>query len=187
MTKFYLIIPIGLLIAFMVYYTQAAKPAMIARAEVERLELAAQEAEKERLRQEADAAARAELQKQREGREKKEREREEQIRLDKEKRDRDLIEATESYKAQAAELNEERAEIDKEIEQQRNLREQLSQEAFDLAKQVEQAKIERRKAELDIQRMHDMIVDEAGEQAEKLRLELEAQEKALAETTKKKK
>jgi hypothetical protein len=55
------------------------------------------------------------------------------------------------------------AALEKELESLRTLREKTNQEYLDLLKKVELAKIDRRSAELEIQRMTEMIARRASE------------------------
>jgi chromosome segregation ATPase len=61
------------------------------------------------------------------------------------------------YSVQSAKLSKEAAELEVLITQTRNEREKLNREALELSKQVELAKINRRNAELEIQRTMEMV------------------------------
>lgn len=60
---------------------------------------------------------------------------------------------TDDYNAQADKLAKEAADLEISISQTRTNKEKLNRETFDLAKEVELAKINRRNAEIEIQRM----------------------------------
>lgn len=67
-----------------------------------------------------------------------------------------------NYAAEADKLAKEAADLENEISQTRADREKLNREALEIAKQVELAKINRRNAELEIQRMVDMVAKKVG-------------------------
>ena len=56
----------------------------------------------------------------------------------------------------------ESADLELQINSMRNRKEKLNTETFELSKQVEHAKIERRTAELEIQRMVEMVAKRVG-------------------------
>ncbi len=68
-----------------------------------------------------------------------------------------LREEADDYAAQAAKLSKEAADLDKQISDGRNQKEQLAAQALDLDKAVELARIRRGNAELEIQRMIEMV------------------------------
>jgi hypothetical protein len=67
-----------------------------------------------------------------------------------------LASDTTDENAQADKLAKEVADLDISISQARTNKEKLNRETFDLAKEVELAKISRRNAELELQRMVEM-------------------------------
>jgi len=68
-----------------------------------------------------------------------------------------LKDEADDYANQAAKLSKEAADLETQISQSRNDKERLARETLELNKQVELAKISRRNAELEIQRMVDML------------------------------
>ena len=157
MNKFYVILPIFLLIAFGVYYTQIAQPAMkaaVVAAEKRQAEIQAAEdahrAEIERKSQEDARRAQAE-------RDAKSRAAQEKARLEKEAQDKAIRDETAKFEDEAARLTKEIAALERDIATLREKREQTNRESFELAKQVELAKIDRRTAEMDLQRMYEMV------------------------------
>jgi predicted RNase H-like nuclease (RuvC/YqgF family) len=163
MNKFYVIFPTVLLIAFGVYYTQIAKPEM---AEQDR-----RAAEKVLEQQAADDARRAEIEKKaqedarkvQQERELKEQAKQEKARHDREEQANQIAAETAKFETQATSLSKQISDMDKEITELRNKREELSRDVFDSAAKVELAKIDRRNAELEIQRMYDMVAQKVNE------------------------
>ena len=162
MNKSYLIVPAVLLAVFAFFYngalnemkmkeeTRLATVAKIAATEAARKAEVEQKAQAEALkRQEERAAA-------------------DKAREDKKERDyRDAMNAlkkeADDYSTQTVKLNKEAADLEASLQQTRTDKERLTREALDLAKQVELAKINRRSAELEIQRMFDMVARKLNE------------------------
>jgi chromosome segregation ATPase len=67
------------------------------------------------------------------------------------------------YSAQSVKFSKEAADLEQQITQTRNEREKLNREALELSKQVELAKINRRNAELEIQRTMEMVAVKLNE------------------------
>ncbi len=163
MNKFYFILPVFLLIAFGVYYTQIAQPEMkaAALAEQKRVEQVAKAEEERRLEIERKAGEDARrIQAEREA---KTRAQQEKARAEKEAQDRAIREETAKFENEAARLTQQIADLEREITALRDRREKTNQESFDLAKQVELAKIDRRTAEMDLQRMYEMVAQKVTE------------------------
>jgi len=74
-----------------------------------------------------------------------------------------IQDATDKYNAQAEASAKQAAEMEIELSALRAAKEKLNREAFDLAKQVERGKIDRRTAELEIQRTVEIIARKAAE------------------------
>jgi hypothetical protein len=121
-------------------------------------------------KQEADAAAKAKAeetakvaaaqrQAEREAEEKKKEEdrRAKQLAIDNEIRD-----GTNAALADAAKSQQEVNTLELQLDQLRKQRDQLSRETFDIAKQVELARVARRNAEMDEQRWIEMIANRAA-------------------------
>lgn len=162
MNKFYLIVPGTLFAVFFFFYSSALKEMDIKEAsrvaEVARVK-AAEDLRKTEIEKQATADA-----------EKRQRERDEADRAKEEKKRHDYMEviniltrdvnsnvaATDKYAKEAAEL-------ELQINSTRNRKEKLNTETFELAKQVEKAKIDRRNAELEIQRMVEMVAKRVGD------------------------
>jgi chromosome segregation ATPase len=163
MNKFYVVFPAVLLIAFGVYYTQIAKPEMEEQARVELRKTEEKNAADEARRKEIEAKAQQDALVQSKAREEKDRLKQEQLQQAKDKQDRDTKEETEKYETQALSLTKQISDMEKEIASLRAQREQTSRDVFAAAAKVETAKIDRNNAELEIQRMYDMVAQKVGD------------------------
>jgi type IV secretory pathway VirB4 component len=163
MNKFYVIFPAFLLIVFCVYYTQIAKPEMAEKARVEERKAEDQRVADEARRKEIEEKAQADAQKQTQAREAKDRATKERIQREKDEQDGKTKEDTEKYESQAASLNKQISDLEKEIANLRARREALVRDVFAAAAKVEMAKIDRNNAELEIQRMYEMVAQKVGE------------------------
>ncbi len=76
---------------------------------------------------------------------------------------KDIQDATDKSNAESNRHSIHIAALEKELESLRALREKTNQEYLDLLKKVELAKIDRRSAELEIQRMTEMVVRRAAD------------------------
>lgn len=165
MNKYYLIAPVALLLAFLftpgVGYFSAQKE-ITARLDAEnkrKEEAAVAEAKR---KAEIERKANEDAQKRQ-----KERDAEEKAKADKKEKDyadalNKLKEETAGYVADTDKLVKENAELEIQLGNLRNQKEKTNREVFELAKQVELAKISRRNAELEIQRMIEMVGTKAG-------------------------
>ncbi|MEY2880395.1 MAG: hypothetical protein RLZZ15_2775 [Verrucomicrobiota bacterium] len=158
----YIIFPgimLGLFLAF--YFTHKKEADALEEKQLmeARQKEAAEVAKKKKAEQEAAANARENQRKHDEAEKSKEETRNaKQAAADKEVKDKteaDIVRADKASKEVAA------REI--ELDALRKKKEQINKEAFELAKQVELAKIARRNAELESQRMHGRISRIAGE------------------------
>jgi len=156
MNKSYLIVPLVLLILFGFFYNgalkemankEATKQAVIAKAKADDLarkkvieDKATAEAKKRQEEREAADLAKEQ---------KKTREYEEALKK--------LHDETADYVTQADKFAKEAADLEIQISLGRSEREKLNRETLDLAKQVELDKVNRRTAELEIQRMMEMV------------------------------
>jgi hypothetical protein len=75
---------------------------------------------------------------------------------------REVQEATDKHNADADRFAKRAAELELQLSALRAQKEQLNREAFELAKQVELGKVNRRTAELEIQRITEMISRKAA-------------------------
>ncbi len=157
MNKFYVIFPTFLLIAFTVYYTQVAQPEMAAQAKAQAAAAAAEQAAEDARRKAIEKKAQEDARRQQMQREAQDRARAEKARKQHEQQVQEVTNDTDRFLKQAADLRSQIASTQKEIEDLRNQREQLNRQMFNDAASVETARIARRNAELDIQRMYDMV------------------------------
>jgi chromosome segregation ATPase len=163
MSKFYVIFPTFLLIIFGVYYTQVAKPQMVAAAVAAEKRVAEQAAIDEANRRQIEIKAQQDAIRQQEERARKDREREEKLKKQQEDQDNQVREETNRLLAESASLSKQIADLQKGITDLRNQREALNREAFDGAARVETAKIDRRTAELELQRMYSIVAQKVDE------------------------
>ncbi len=163
MNKFYFILPVLLLIGFGLYYTQIAQPEMqaaIVREQQHQAEIQkADEIRQAAIQQKSQEDARR-VQAERDA---KQRAAQEKARLEKEAQDRAIREETAKFEDEAARLTKQIADLEREISALRDRREQTNRESIELAKQVELAKIDRRTAEMDLQRMYEMVAQKIAE------------------------
>jgi hypothetical protein len=157
MNKFYVIFPTFLLITFCLYYTQIAKPAMAAQELAAIKRVADQQAADEERRKAVEAKAQEDARRQQAERDEKDRAKQEKLQREKDEQDRRINEETARLEGDAVNLTKQN-----EITNLRNKRENLSRESFDSAAKVELAKIDRRNAELEIQRMYEMVAQKVA-------------------------
>ena len=157
MSKFYVIFPTVLLIVFAVYYTQIAKPEMAAKELAEKQRIAAQEAIDDANRKQIELKAQQDALRQQEERAAKDREKEEKLKRQQEEQDNQVKAETNRLLAESTSLSKQIADMQQGIADLRKQREDLNREIFDDAAKVETDKIERRNAELEIQRMYDIV------------------------------
>ncbi len=163
MSKFYVLFPTFLLIVFGVYYTQVAKPQMVAAAVAEQKHQAEQAAIDEANRHQIELKAQQDAIRQQEERAKKDREREEKLRKQQEDQDNQVREETSRWLAESTTLTQQIADLQKGIADLRNQREATNREVFEASARVEKAKIDRRDAELDLQRMYSVVAQKVDD------------------------
>jgi hypothetical protein len=158
----YIIFPGVMLGLFLVFYLSHAK-------EAEQKEIAmaqkaeADKAEADRKKKEAEAKARDDARKRQEEREAEERKKEEEKAAKQAKDDKMVRDQIAEYTAKADAAQKQINALDSELDRLRKEKDKMSRETFDLAKQVELTRIARRNAELEIQRMNEMIVRRASD------------------------
>jgi hypothetical protein len=165
MNKFYVLLPAVLLITFGVYYTKVAKPEMAAQALAQEQRIAREKDEETRKKADIDRKAQEDARARQAEKDKKDRERQEKARLDKEEQDRKIHDETAKFENEAARFTKQIADLEIEITKLRSRRDQLNGEVLEVAKKVELTKIERRNAELDIQRMYDIVAQKVAASA----------------------
>ena len=157
----YLIFPGGALAAFLVFYLshtkeideRARQSAIVAEAKQKAIDA-------KKVADEARAAA--EAKKRQQDREAEEFAKAETKRLKQEAADKEVTDATAKALAEAAASQKEASRLEVELDALHKAKDKATQEAFDLARAVEKAKVDRRNAELEIQRTTAMIADKAA-------------------------
>lgn len=156
----YLIIPLAMLAAFLFtpsvgYF--AAQKKIEAKIAAEKAEDARKRAEEAARQHEIERQAEEDARRHQEERERQERERE----AKKEREYQDIINQLKgdlaTYSGEGDKLQKEANDLELQISKARTEKEQLNRQSFELAKQVELQKVNRRNAELEIQRMVDMV------------------------------
>ncbi len=148
----YLIVP-GIMLAVFVFFYSGAVKEMAAKAEAKAAAKAETDAAEARRKKDLEDKANQDA-----ARRQKEREDADAAKEAKKEADYQTVMAqlrTEAadYKAQGDKLHKEVQDLELAISQARSNKEKLNRETFDLAKEVELAKIARRNAEIEIQRM----------------------------------
>jgi len=156
MNKSYLIVPLILLIVFGVLYKSAVKE-MEAKAERQHAVAEARMKEEKARKDEIERKATADAKKRQDEREEADRAKEEKKVREYEAGLKALADEASKYSGEADKLSKEAADLELEISQTRTNKEKLNSDTFDLAKQVELMKINRRNAELEIQRTVEMV------------------------------
>jgi hypothetical protein len=152
MNKSYFIVPVILLAVFGFFYNGSLKE-MKAKEEAHQQEVARLKAEDAKHKKEIEDKATADAQKRQDEREAADRAKEEKKVRDYEDAMKALKDETAKYATEADKLAKDAADLEIQLSQARTQRETLNRETFDLAKQVEQTKINRRNAEIEIQRV----------------------------------
>lgn len=161
MNKYYLIVPAALLGAFLFFYNGALNE-MAAKEAAKSAEKAAIKAAEDKRKAEIEAKAAADAKRRQE-----ERDAEESARLEKKEKDyldamKKLKDEADNYSAEADKLAKEGADLEIQLSTLRTQKEKSTREVFELAKQVELAKVSRRNAEIEIQRMVEMVGARTG-------------------------
>jgi hypothetical protein len=158
----YLIAPAVMLGVFMVFYFSYVEKAhakeAAAKARIESEKKTADEKKKV-----AEAKARDDAKKRQDERDAEEKKKEKE-RADKQAaEDKKVRDATNEFLAKGKAAEQKAKQLETQLENLRKEKDKLSREAFDIAKQVELARIARRNAELEIQRMTEMITKRASD------------------------
>ena len=161
MNKYYFIVP-ALLMGGFIFLYQGATKEMNKKEADKKAAIAATKAEEDAHRKQVEAVAQADAEKRQ-----KEREKEEEIKRAKKEKDYNdamakLKKEADGYEVEANKLSKEIAELEIALLNGQILRDKTSRESFELSKQVELAKISRRSAELEIQRLVEMVGTQAA-------------------------
>jgi len=158
----YLIAPTAMLGVFLFFYIAESKEAEL-KEQSRAAELAkskAQEAEKKRV---AEEKARLDSAKRAAERSAEEAKREADKIAKREAESKRIQDETEKYLADTAAQTKKVSDLELQLEAARKSKDQASREAFDLLKQVERAKVERRNAEIEIARLTEMLARRASD------------------------
>lgn len=161
---FYVLFPVALLAVFTVFY-MSSRSETLAKEQAHREEMAREKAEADQKKQIAEAKAREDAERRNveraaeEAKAAKDKEDKYNADMARIKEDTDKSNATaETYAAKVSELTIQLDTLHKQ-------KDALTRESFELDKQVELADIERRNAEMEIQRYDAMIADRADQSA----------------------
>jgi hypothetical protein len=158
----YLIFPGVLLAGFLViYFSHKEKAEAKERAHV--AEVAKRKAEDDEKKKVAEAKAREDAKKRQDERDAEEKKKEQEKAAKQAADDKKVKDQTAEYTAKADAAAKEVAQREIELDRLRKEKDKTSRETFDLAKQVELTRIARRNAELEIQRMTEMVTRRASE------------------------
>jgi hypothetical protein len=158
----YLIAPTVMLGAFLFLYVAESKEAEI-KEQAKAAEIAkvkAQEAEKKKI---AEEKARLDSAKRAAERAAEDAKREADKLAKREAEAKRIQDETDKYLADAAAQTKKIAELEAQVDVARKAKDQASRESFDLLKQVERAKVERRNAEIEIARLTEMLARRASD------------------------
>lgn len=152
----YIIFPGVMLAGFLVIYLSHKKEAE----DKERSHIAAvaqKKADEDTKKKAAEAKAREDAKKRQDERDAEEKKKEEDKAAKQAADDKKVKDATAEYTAKAATATKEVSSLEAELDRLRKEKDKTNRETFEIAKQVELARVARRNAELEIQRMTAMI------------------------------
>lgn len=161
MNRPYLLVPVILLALFGGVYWQHTRTAAHETAVKAAAVAAAKEADAAK-KAEAERKARADAEKRTAERLAEEARRDAEKRARTEEENLRIAADTAAYRTQIATLATETSTLEKQLAELRARREKLNTDAFALAKEVELARIAKRNAELEIQRLTDMVARQAA-------------------------
>jgi hypothetical protein len=158
----YIIFPSIMLAGFLVIYLSHKKQAE-EKERVQVAEIAKKKMEDEEKKKVAEAKAREDAKKRQEERDAEEKKKEEEKAAKQAADDKKVRDQTAEYTAKVTATTKQVTALEAELDRLRKEKDKTSRETFDLAKQVELARIARRNAELEIQRMAEMVARRASE------------------------
>ena len=161
MNKLYVIVPVVLTLLFGGVYYQHSQQAAVEAAEQAQAAQKAAEIETAK-KAEAERQARADADKRAAERLAEEKRKEEEKAAKWAAASRQIADDTAGYVAQAALHEAEVKALEAKLATLRREKDALGQSAFDFAKEVEAARIQKRNAELEIQRLVEMVARKAG-------------------------
>ncbi len=161
MNKFYFIIPVVLLVAFVAYYSQFSKE-FAHREQVKAEQLAKVKAEEEQKKQEAIAKAAEEAHQREEAQRAADAAAEAERRAKWDADNQKIVDETADYQQKADVYARQAADLGVQLDSLRNTHDQASRDLFNLQKEIELAKIDKRNADLEIQRTYDMVTQKVA-------------------------
>ncbi|MBI2513495.1 MAG: hypothetical protein HYV96_16105 [Opitutae bacterium] len=161
MNKFYIIVPVVLLGTFLFFYNGALKE-MHDKEVAKQVQKDKEKAAEDERRRVIEEKAKADSTRRQAEREAEDRAKEQKKIKEYEDAMRQLKDEADKYLAEADKNQKDANALELELNDLRNRKEKTNRETFELAKQVELAKIARRNAELEIQRMVDMVAQKVG-------------------------
>jgi hypothetical protein len=157
----YLIFPGVMLAGFLVFYMSHKKTAE-EKERAHKIQVAKEKDEADREKKEAETKAREDARKRQEEREAEEKKKEDEKAAKQAADDKKVRDQTAEYTAKAEAAAKQAAQLEQELDRLRKEKDKTSRETFELQKQVELARIARRNAELEIQRMTEMVAQRAA-------------------------
>jgi len=162
MKRSYYIVPVILLAAFGVIHWQS-----MGEMERKAAELKAKQTQEKAIedakKKEAERKAREDADKRIAQREAEERKKEEEKNKKRQDEINKIKSDTTRFNSQLADYNKQAANLDKELIALRAEKEKLGRDAFEMAKKVELAMVDKRTAEFQVQRMADMVAKRAND------------------------
>lgn len=156
MNKSYIIVP-AILLAIFGFLYKGALTEMEKKEKDRQAQIAKKTAEEKQRKDEVEAKATADAQKRQQEREAQDRAKEEKKIKEYQDIMKSLKDEADKYAAESSNLAKEITALELQISQARTDKEKLNKETFELAKRVEQTKISRRTAEIEIQRMIEIV------------------------------
>lgn len=164
MKKFYIIAPVVLLGLFIAYFMNFSKEQKVKETKKQE-ELAAIKAAEDKKKKETEDRAKADADERTKKRQEEEAKKEADKRKKWDDQGKEIADATAKYLADGKKYTAEVASLEKQLADLRAKKDAASREAFDLQKKVELALIAKRNAELEIQRMTEMVTRKASDSA----------------------
>lgn len=160
----YIIFPGVMLAGFLVIYF-SHKEAAEAKEKAHVIAVAKKKAEDDDKKKVAEAKAREDARKRQEERDAEDKKKEEEKKARQDADDKKVRDQTAEYTAKGAAAQKQVTALETELDRLRKEKDKTNRETFDLAKEVELSRIARRNAELEIQRMTEMVSRRAAESA----------------------
>lgn len=165
MKKWMYVISVGGMTAIFLFFYFAHTKEAEAREKVRQEQIAQQQKEAAAKKAEAEEKARQDAEKRAAERAAEEAKKEADRVAKWEATSREIQEATDGYLADGDKFQKQINALELQLADLRTAKEKLNREAFDFAKQVERARIDKRTAELENQRMTEMIAERAADSA----------------------